>query len=45
MPIVGDVIPGKVVLDSITKKAEQASNQHPTMTSISAPTSRFEFLG
>ena len=36
-PIVGGAIPGLVVLGSIRKQAEQASKEHPSMASASAP--------
>ena len=40
-PIVGGAIPGLVVLGSIRKKqAKQASKEHPSMASASAPASR-----
>jgi hypothetical protein len=38
---VGGAIPGLVVLGSIRKQAEQASKQHLSMASASAPASRF----
>ena len=38
-PIVGGAIPGLVVLGSIRKQAEQASKEHSSMDSISAPAS------
>jgi hypothetical protein len=33
---------GLIVLGSIAKQAEQASKQHPSMASVSAPASRFQ---
>jgi hypothetical protein len=38
-PLVGGTIPGLVVLGSIRKQAEQASKEHPSMASVSAPAS------
>ena len=38
-PIVGGAIPGLVVLGSIREQAEQASKEHPSMASASAPAS------
>jgi hypothetical protein len=46
-PIVGDAIPGLVVLCSITTDDEQASKQHPSMAFAYVPASSlflFEFL-
>ena len=36
-------IPGLVVLGSLRKQAEQASRQHPSMASASAPACRILF--
>jgi hypothetical protein len=38
-PTVGGAIPGLVVLGSIREQAEQASKEHPSMASASAPAS------
>ena len=35
--LVGGTIPGLVVLGSIKEQAEQASKEHPSMASASAP--------
>ena len=37
----GGANPGLVVLSSTGKQAEQASKQHPSMASASAPASKF----
>jgi hypothetical protein len=36
-PLVGGTISGLVVLGSIREQAEQASKEHPSMASASAP--------
>ena len=36
-PLVGGAISGLVVLGSIREQAEQASKEHPSMASASAP--------
>ena len=38
-PLVGGTISGLVVLGSIREQAEQASKEHPSMVSASAPAS------
>ena len=38
-PLVGGTISGLVVLGSIREQAEQASEEHPSMASASAPVS------
>ena len=40
-PLVGGTISGLVVLGSIREQAEQASKEHPSMASASAPASKF----
>ena len=41
-PVVGEATAGWIILGSVRKQAEQASKQHPSMASVSAPASRFQ---